>query len=144
MVPLLMKMKLLNLNLSACSLKLFSDLLSLILSNCFLNSLRSCLNEILSVLKSKAGKLTNNLDNVELACACCLKNYVELGLLLCNGSCCASYGSCCNGSCGYTELLLESLNEISEFKNGKTLYNFKDLSRLFVHFKILQLFKNIL
>ena len=115
-------MKLLNLNLSACCLELLCDLISLILCNCFLNSLGSCLNEILSVLKPKAGKLTNNLDNVELRCACCLKNNVKLGLLLCCGSCCCSAGSCCYcyGSCGYAELLLECLYEICEFKNGKS------------------------
>ena len=100
MVPLLMKMKLLNLNLSACCLKLLSDLLSLVLSNALFDGLGSCLNEILCVLKTKAGELTNNLDNVELGSACCLKYNVKLGLLL-NGSCCSA-GSCCYcyGSCG--------------------------------------------
>ena len=133
-------MKLLNFNFCACSLELLSDLLCLVLSNCFLNSLGSCFNKVLSVLKSKAGDLTNNLDNVELACACCLKNYVELGLLL-NGSCCRCCGSCCcYGSCGYAEFLLKSLNEVSEFKNGKTLNKVKNLSRLFVHFSILRIF----
>ena len=132
-------MKLLNLNLCASCLELLSDLLCLVLSNCFLDGLGSTLNEVLSVLKSKAGELTNNLDNVELACASCLKDNVELGLLL-YGSCCCCAGSCCNcyGSCGYAKLLLKSLYEISEFKNGKTLYKVKNLSGLLVHFKILR------
>ena len=108
-------MKLLNFNFCACSLELLSDLVCLVLSDSFLKSLGSCLNKVLSILKTKAGDLTNNLDNVELRSASGLKNYVELSLLLNCGSCCASYGSCCcNGSCGYAEFLLKSLYEICE------------------------------
>ena len=105
-------MKLLNLNLCASCLKILSDLVSLFLGNTLLDCLRSCLNEVLSVLKSKAGDLTSNLDYCKLVSACCLKYNVKLGLLL-NGSCCCT-GSCCNcnGSCGYAELLLKCLYEI--------------------------------
>ena len=99
--------KLLNLNLCASSLKLLCDLVSLFLRNAFLKGLGSTLNEILSVLKTKTGKLTNNLDNVELGSTSCLKYNVKLGLLL-NGSCCSARSCCyCYGSCGYTELLLK-------------------------------------
>ena len=109
-------MKLLNFNFCACSLELLSDLLCLFLSNCFLDGLGSRLNEVLSVLKTKAGDLTSNLDNCELVSASGLKYNVKLGLLLSCGSCCCSTGSCCycNGSCGYAEFLLKSLYEICE------------------------------
>ena len=91
------------------------------------------------------GAGANKLAVIKVVSACCLKNNVELGLLL-NGSCCCSAGSCCYcyGSCGYAELLLECLYEICEFKNSKTLYKFKDLSGLFVHFIILQIYYKLL
>ena len=128
-------MKLLNLNLCASCLKILSDLVSLFLGNTLLDSLRSGLNEILSILKTKTGDLTSYLDNCELVSASGLENNVELGLLLCCGSCCCA-GSCCNcyGSCGYTELLFKCFNKVCKLKNGETFNEFKNLSGLFVHF----------
>ena len=99
----LIEMKLLNFNFCASSLELLSDLVSLFLGDTLFESLGSCLNEVLSILKTKAGELTDNLDNVELGSACCLKDNVKLGLLLCCGSCCCAGSGCnCYGSCGVT------------------------------------------
>ena len=127
-----MGVKLLNLNLCACSLESLLNRLSLILGNAFLNGLRSTLNHLLSFLKSETGDLTNCLDNVELLSAEGLENNVELSLLLCCGSCCAcycnyTYGSCC----GNAEFLLNCLYEVSEFYDSKRLNLFKNVSNLF-------------
>ena len=133
----LIRLKLLNFNSCACCLESCLNCLSVILGYAFLNSLGSALNEVLSVLKSETGDLTNCLDNVELLSAEVLEDYVELGLLLSCGSCCACYCCACScyGSCRYTELLLDCLYEVVELENSECLYLVNDCCDLFAcHF----------
>ena len=123
--------KLLNFNLCASCFEVSLELFSIFLRNAFLNSLRSSLNEVLCVLKTKTSNLTYNLDNVELGSASVGKDYVELGLLFSCGSCCAANCCNCNGSCGYAELLFECAYEVLEFKDCESLYLFKNVCDLF-------------
>jgi len=85
------KSKLLKSNLSAFSLKLLLDLVSLFLRSTFLKNLRSAINNVLSFLKSKTCTVTNNLDNLNLVRTYFCKLYVEGILLLsCASTVCTS------------------------------------------------------
>ena len=102
------------------------NLLSFVLGNALFDRLRSCLNEILCVLQTQTRDLTDCLDDVQLLCAEACKDNVELGLLLSCGSC-----------CGYTELLLNRLQEIGKLQNGQRLNLFQNIGNLFgCHFNI--------
>ena len=107
------KSKLLKSNLSAFSLKLLLDLVSLFLRSTFLKNLRSAINNVLSFLKSKTCTVTNNLDNLNLVRTYFCKLYVEGILLLSCAStvctCCCNYNACC---CGYAELFLTCFYKI--------------------------------
>ena len=74
------KETLLQLNLSASSLELLLDLVSLSLRSSLLDGLRSGVNLLLSFLQAQAGDLANSLDNVDLGRASVNQNYVEVGL----------------------------------------------------------------
>ena len=106
-------LKLLQGNLSTLSLQLGLQILSLFLGNAGLQSLRSGVNHVLSLLQAQAGSLTYNLDNLNLVGANLGQLNIELGLLFL--SCAACCTACCyyNASCcGYAELLLASLNQL--------------------------------
>ena len=125
-------MKLLNFNGSAGLGKSSLDLLSLVLGNAFLNGLGCALNQILSVLQAQTGDLANSLDNVQLVSTKACQNNVELGLLFSSGSSCTGSGNNAYGSSsGYAELLFNCLYKVSELKNCKRLYLFKNVSNLF-------------
>ena len=125
------KAKLLELNLSAGLFELSLEFLSLCLSNAFLNSLRSSLNQLLSLLKTKTADVLNSLDNSHLSVTEGSENYVKLGLLLSSGSsACACSGSSCNSSSGYAEFLFKSLNEFVQFENRQTLNFFNHSENL--------------
>ena len=99
--------------LRALSLQLGLQILGLFLGNAGLNSLRSGINYVLSLLQAQAGSLTYNLDNLNLVGANLGQLNIKLGLLLL--SCAASCSSCCYynaGCCGYAELLLAGLNQL--------------------------------
>ena len=80
------KLKLLELNLSACSLELLLDLVSLSLRSSLLDGLRSGVNLLLSFLQAQAGDLADNLDNTDLRGASVNQNDVEVGLSLSSSS----------------------------------------------------------
>ena len=73
---------LLESNLSALSLNLSLDLLSLFLGSVLLDHLRSTIYKVLSFLEAKSGDLANNLDNLNLVLTNLGKLYVKLSLLL--------------------------------------------------------------
>ena len=114
--------KLLNLNLSACSLELLLDGVSLILGNLLLNSLGSAVYESLRFLQAETCDLTNNLDNADLAGACALEDNVKLGLYSRSSS--AAVNGTCNSNCSssaYTKLILYSVYELGKLENGEAL-----------------------
>ena len=119
--------RLLDSNSSSNFLKLSLDLLSLILSNCFLDYLGSALNCFLSFLQAKAGDLTNNLDNLDLLSAEACQLDIKLSLLFnCLSGACSNYCNTC--SCGYTKLFFASLNQLVKFHNSKLFDRIDDLS----------------
>ena len=63
---------------------------------------------------------------------------VKLGLLFDNGCCCAACCGSGNGCCGNTEGLLESVNELAELENGKSLDLFDHGGDFFTHCIFLQ------
>ena len=115
MSPLLLKS-----NLSALSLKLSLEILSLCLRSSLLENLRCSLNGLLSFLKAKTSSLTYNLDNLDLVRTNISKLYVELSLLL-SWSC--SSASSNNNTCSsrYAKLFLNSLYKVIKLYNGKLL-----------------------
>ena len=80
------KETLLQLNLSASSLELLLDLVSLSLRSSLLDGLRSGVNLLLSFLQAQAGDLADNLDNTDLRGASVNQNDVEVGLSLSSSS----------------------------------------------------------
>ena len=74
------KETLLQLNLSASSLELLLDLVSLSLRSSLLDGLRSGVNLLLSFLQAQTGDLADNLDNTDLRGASVNQNDVEVGL----------------------------------------------------------------
>ena len=119
---LICNFKLLKLNSCANFVKLILDLFSFFLANGLFKSLGSAVNNSLCISKTKAGDLTNNLDNLNLLCASFLKNNLKLGLLF-SGSSATSSRSCnCNSSSGRNaKLLFNSLNELRKLKYSKSL-----------------------
>ena len=111
---------LLKSNLSALSLKLSLEILSLCLRSSLLENLRCSLNGLLSFLKAKTSSLTYNLDNLDLVRTNISKLYVELSLLL-SWSC--SSASSNNNTCSsrYAKLFLNSLYKVIKLYNGKLL-----------------------
>lgn len=107
-------------NLSALSLKLSLEILSLCLRSSLLENLRCSLNGLLSFLKTKTSSLTYNLDNLDLVRTNISKLYVELSLLL-SWSC--SSASSNNNTCSsrYAKLFLNSLYKVIKLYNGKLL-----------------------
>ena len=90
------KETLLQLNLSASSLELLLDLVSLSLRSSLLDGLRSGVNLLLSFLQAQAGDLANSLDNVDLGRASVNQNYVEVGLSVSSSCAVAACYSTCN------------------------------------------------
>ena len=115
-----MSLLLLKGNLSALSLKLSLEILSLCLWSSLLENLRCSLNGLLSFLKAKTSSLTYNLDNLDLVRTNISKLYVELSLLL-SWSC--SSASSNNNTCSsrYAKLFLNSLYKVIKLYNGKLL-----------------------
>ena len=115
-----MSLLLLKGNLSALSLKLSLEILSLCLRSSLLENLRCSLNGLLSFLKAKTSSLTYNLDNLDLVRTNISKLYVELSLLL-SWSC--SSASSNNNTCSsrYAKLFLNSLYKVIKLYNGKLL-----------------------
>ena len=115
-----MSRRLLKGNLSALSLKLSLEILSLCLWSSLLENLRCSLNGLLSFLKAKTSSLTYNLDNLDLVRTNISKLYVELSLLL-SWSC--SSASSNNNTCSsrYAKLFLNSLYKVIKLYNGKLL-----------------------
>ena len=115
-----MSLLLLKSNLSALSLKLSLEILSLCLWSSLLENLRCSLNGLLSFLKAKTSSLTYNLDNLDLVRTNISKLYVELSLLL-SWSC--SSASSNNNTCSsrYAKLFLNSLYKVIKLYNGKLL-----------------------
>ncbi len=115
-----MSLLLLKSNLSALSLKLSLEILSLCLRSSLLENLRCSLNGLLSFLKAKTSSLTYNLDNLDLVRTNISKLYVELSLLL-SWSC--SSASSNNNTCSsrYAKLFLNSLYKVIKLYNGKLL-----------------------
>ncbi len=115
-----MSRRLLKGNLSALSLKLSLEILSLCLRSSLLENLRCSLNGLLSFLKAKTSSLTYNLDNLDLVRTNISKLYVELSLLL-SWSC--SSASSNNNTCSsrYAKLFLNSLYKVIKLYNGKLL-----------------------
>ena len=99
-------------NFCSLLLDLLLDILGSSLVNAFLYHLRSVVNEILCLLESKSGNLTNYLDDLDLVRSDLGKLYVELGLLFLNRAGCGrtcNYNSGCGGN---TKLLLAGLYQI--------------------------------
>ncbi len=115
-----MSLLLLKGNLSALSLKLSLEILSLCLRSSLLENLRSSLNGLLSFLKAKTSSLTYNLDNLDLVRTNISKLYVELSLLL-SWSCSSATSN--NNTCSsrYAKLFLNSLYKVIKLYNGKLL-----------------------
>ena len=115
-----MSLLLLKSNLSALSLKLSLEILSLCLRSSLLENLRCSLNGLLSFLKAKTSSLTYNHDNLDLVRTNISKIYVELSLLL-SWSC--SSASSNNNTCSsrYAKLFLNSLYKVIKLYNGKLL-----------------------
>ena len=91
------KVKLLEFNLCASLFELSLESFSVSSWNCFLNSLRSVINDFLSFLKAKTCCFTNSLDNLNLVCAYFCKYYVKLCLFV--SCCCATLCRCCYCYC---------------------------------------------
>jgi hypothetical protein len=122
-------MKVLQLYSCAGSFQLSLDVLSLSLRSSLLNSLRSFLNQSLSLLQAQTCDLLNSLDNCHLVVAEGSEYNVELSLL--SLSCCAACcGACCCYNCSYTELLLDSVNELFQLKNRHSLDFFYKIHNL--------------
>ena len=115
-----MSRRLLKGNLSALSLKLSLEILSLCLRSSLLENLRCSLNGLLSFLKAKTSSLTYNLDNLDLVRTNISKLYVELSLLL-SWSCSSATSN--NNTCSsrYAKLFLNSLYKVIKLYNGKLL-----------------------
>ena len=115
-----MSLLLLKGNLSALSLKLSLEILSLCLRSSLLENLRCSLNGLLSFLKAKTSSLTYNLDNLDLVRTNISKLYVELSLLL-SWSCSSATSN--NNTCSsrYAKLFLNSLYKVIKLYNGKLL-----------------------
>ncbi len=115
-----MSLLLLKSNLSALSLKLSLEILSLCLRSSLLENLRCSLNGLLSFLKAKTSSLTYNLDNLDLVRTNISKLYVELSLLL-SWSCSSATSN--NNTCSsrYAKLFLNSLYKVIKLYNGKLL-----------------------
>ena len=105
---------LLQLNLSASSLELLLDLVSLSLRSSLLDGLRSGVNLLLSFLQAQAGDLADNLDNTDLGRASVNQNDVEVGLSLSSSCRVTACYSTCNSyrRSGYAEFFLESLYQL--------------------------------
>ena len=127
--------KLLNLDLCASLGELRLERLSVVLGDAFLNSLRSLVNESLSFLQAEAGSFLDNLDDVDLVRASGLEDNVELGLLFSSRSSSSRSGNSdsSRSSSGNAELLFESLDELGELENGKSLYFFNKICNLLRH-----------
>ena len=125
------QVNLLDLDLCASFLEFGSDLLGLVLGDAFLEVLRSAIDEFLGFLQAQAGQSTDNLDDSNLVGASSLQNDVELSLLFLSGSSTGSGSSDSSGSGGNTEFLFQSMNQVSQLKNGEGLNFFDHSSNLF-------------
>ncbi len=116
------EVKLLNLNLCACSLELLLDGLSLFLRSLLLESLGSAVYESLSFLQAETCDSADFLDDSNLVAAGTLKNNVKLGLLSSSGSAAVSGSSnSYSSSCAYAKLILYSVYELGKLENGEAL-----------------------
>ena len=114
----MIKQKLLEFDLSASLFELSLESLSVVLGNCFLDSLGSAVNNSLSFLQTKTGSLTDSLDDSNLVAAGSLQDNVKLSLLFLSSACISSRTGNCNSSgSGYAELILYSVYEICELEN---------------------------
>ena len=84
-----LKVELLEFNLCASFFKLSLKSFSVSCWNCFLNSLRSVINDFLSFLKSKTCCFTNSLDNLNLVSTYFCKYYIKFCLFV--SCCCAPF-----------------------------------------------------
>ena len=125
------QVNLLDLDLCASFLEFGSDLLGLVLGDAFLEVLRSAIDEFLGFLQAQAGQSTDNLDDSNLVGASSLQNDVELSLLFLSGSSTGSGSSDSSGSGGNAEFLFQSMNQLSQLKNGEGLNLFDHSSNHF-------------
>ena len=125
------QVKLLDLDLCASFLELGGDLLGFVLGDAFLEVLRSAVDEFLGFLQAQAGQSTDDLDDSDLVGASGLQNDVELSLLYLSSSSAGSGSSDSSGSGGNAEFLFQSVDQLSQFQNGKSLNFFDHSSNLF-------------
>ena len=114
-----MKDKLFHLYFCTGSFELLLNSLSILLGYLLLNSLGSAVYESLSFLQTETGDLTNSLDDSDLVAADALQDNVKLSLL--NLSSSSLNRTCNSNSCssGYAKLVLYSVNQLGELKNGE-------------------------
>src|SRR5690554_7891234 len=106
---------LLELNRSACFLKLLLGFFSLVFADAFLNSRRSTVNHFFGFFQAKTGQLTNSFDRVNFLLTGSGQNNVKLGFLF-SGFASGSAGnrsSCNSGSSRNTELLFHCFYELN-------------------------------
>src|SRR5690625_3153510 len=89
---------LLELNRSACFLKLLLGFFGFVFGSAFLNGRRSGVNHLLRFFQTQAGQLTNRFDDVYFLLTSAGQNNVKLGLLFSTSS--VTTGS--NRSSGYS------------------------------------------
>src|SRR5699024_7332819 len=129
--PLCAATGLLEGDLCACLFQLSLSCLSVLLGSALEQSLRSSLNELLSLLQPQAGDdLADDHNDADLLSACVLQVDVELVLLL-SSSAALSATSSCNSSnrssSGHVEGLLEQLDELRELDQGHLLEGIQQL-----------------
>ena len=116
------RVKLLNLDLSACLFELSLESLSVVLADSLFDSLGSAVNQSLSFLQTETGSLTNSLDDSDLVAAGRLQDNIELSLLFLSSACISNRTCNCNSSSsGNAELILYRMYEISKLEDGESL-----------------------
>src|SRR5690606_3352624 len=115
-------------NLSASCFELCLDLFSFVLGSAFLDSLRSCFNEVLSFLEAETSDRANFLDHVDLVCATVSENDVKLGLFFSSSSrSSASSSNCYRSSSRNAPLFFQKLRKFCSFENGQSRQVVNDL-----------------
>ncbi|OIQ79544.1 hypothetical protein GALL_387200 [mine drainage metagenome] len=115
--------KLLLLDFSSCAGfdQLLGSSIGISLGYAFLDSLGSCINQILGFLQAQAGQFAHGLDHVYLVVADTGQDDVELGLLFsgCSGTACSSRcGHGNSGGSGYAELFFHILDQCGKIQHG--------------------------
>ena len=131
---MLVKEELLQLDLGADGLESLLDFLGLVLGDGFLDLGGDAFNKSLGFAEAETGDLADDLDDLDLLSAEAGHDNVKLSLLFSSGSAGSRSSSNSNSSGssgGNAELILKSMDQLSQVQNSKSLDLFDKSSDFF-------------